>query len=57
MTQNDQMRLALKAGVSWRTVYRYLRGENKTHHLTIRALEEAARELGIKLPEPQRRVS
>ena len=56
MTQNEQMRLALKAGVCWHSVYRYLRGENKTHHLTIRALEEAARELGIKLPKPQRSV-
>lgn len=53
MTQNEQMRIALEAGVSWRTVYRYLKGESKAHPLTIAAIKGAARRLKIKLPAPE----
>jgi hypothetical protein len=48
--RRTRMRLAVQAGLDERTVGRFLSGETpNAHPLTVRAISDAARALGVEL--------
>jgi len=47
--RKTRARLAAFANVDERTVYRHIKGETRAHPLTVRAIHDAARALGIEI--------
>lgn len=49
INRRQRTQLAARSEVDERTIHRYLLGRTKPHAVTLRAIHEAARSLGIDL--------